>query len=152
MHSDNIDYIKKLIQEEGGCVSCVDPMGPVTVLFFTVWTQMTDLENNPIGPYPNYERVVLEHGVWSLDNADELRPHIRDIVKASTGMDPVFSVYNVSRNEDNKLKIRAGFINHIWGGKTVKETTYEEAIDLVKNPPDHPHFIHWVDMKTVYKL
>jgi len=144
MEKDNIEYIKQLIQEEGGYVSCVEPMGPLTMLFFTIRPENTETVR--------YDRRMLEYDIWRLDDADELRPHIRDIIADSNGMAPVFSVYRVYRNPDNKLIIRAGWINSIWGGKNTTETTYEEAKELIKNPPDNQSHIHWEDMKTVYKL
>lgn len=155
MQKDNIEYVKQLIREEGGYVSCVEPMGPVTVLFFTVRQQMYEqMKGGELIPMkmPRYERTSLEFQLACFDDVDELRPYIREIIKSSDGMLPVFSIYKVYRGEDNKLYIRLGFINHIYGGKDTTEVTYEEARELLKNPPDYPHPIHWIDMKTVYKL
>lgn len=155
MEKDNIEYVKKLIREEGGYVSCVEPMGPVTVLFFTVRGQIYEqLKCGELVPMemPRYERVSLEFQLARFDDVDELRPSVREIVESSDGMLPVFSVYKSYRGEDGKLNIRLGWINHIYGGKDTTETTYEEARELITNPPEYVHPTHIQDLKTVYKL
>lgn len=155
MQKDSIEYVKQLIREEGGYVSCVEPMGPVTVIFCKCYDPIYEMKGGEkiLLPSPRHERTCLEYGLYIYDNLDGLKQEVKnclDISEKYGTMMPIFSVYEVYKKDD-KFYIRMGVVDHMYG-KTTTEVTYEEAIELLKNPPDYPHPIHWIDMKTVYKL
>jgi hypothetical protein len=155
MQKDSIEYIKQLIREEGGYVSCVEPMGPVTVIFCKCHDPMYETKGGEkiLLPSPQHERTCLELPCYVFDELEDIRQEIKDrlsISKLYGTMNPIFSVYQVFKL-NGKFHIRMGVVDHMYG-KTTTEVTYEEAEELLKNPPNYPHPMHWIDMKTIYKL
>jgi tRNA G37 N-methylase Trm5 len=155
MEDDNIKNLKRIIREEGGHVSCVEPMEPVTVIFTKCSDPMYEIKNGEkiLSPSPRYERATIEFGLYLFDNLDDIRPQIRDHLAELEKYNmapPIFSIYRICEVH-GEYRVRMGFVDHLYG-KDNTELTYDEARELIKNPPDHVHYTYIQDLKTVYKL